>query len=152
MFPRNRYLPLLLDNDVYGAVMDPLSILASTLTVCETASKVLNFIKTLRNASKEIRSLADEVTVLKAVVDSASSLRRNCKAWSSISDGHVYAFNVAISDVKLKLEKLLKTLEYCSRKGSSARLLRKQETIKTQRQGLNDAKSNLNLAIGAITL
>ncbi len=137
-----------------GFAMDPLSTLASIFTLCDWAFKVLRVVKTAHNAPKEINSLVDEVSGLKAVIGCATSVIQDPHSRHALDSSQLSGLNTAIDDVNSKLHNLCKTVEYCSRKTSTGRflLLRRINKIKSQRLELNDAKSNLIIALEAINL
>jgi len=137
-----------------GFAMDPLSILASTVTLCDGALTVLQVFKTAHNAPKEIKRLVDEVAGLKAVIGWATSVVQDPHFRHALPSSQCSGLSAAIDDVNSKLHNLCKTAEYCSRKTRTGRflLLRKINKIKSQRQELNDVKLNLIIAFEAINL
>jgi len=134
--------------------MDPLSILASTVTLCDGALKVLQFFQAAHNAPKEIKELVDEVSGLEAVIGWATSIVKDPRFRHALPSSQLSGLNAAIDDVNSKLHKLCETVKCCSRIKSTGRLLllRKMNKIKSQRQALNDAKLNLIVALEAIIL
>ena len=134
--------------------MDPLSILASTFTLCDGTIKVLKVFKDLRNAPNELQDLIEEVAGLKTVIRSAESAVRNFQCGGLLPSDQLHGLNIAVSSVNEKLQKLCKIVESCLRKTSARRLqlLRQQEKIKSQRQALRDAKLDLLVALGASIL
>lgn len=134
--------------------MDPLSTLASIFMLCDWAFKVLRVFKTAHNAPKEIKTLVDEVSGLKAVIGWATSVVQDPRFRHALDSSQLSGLNAAIDDVNSKLHDLCKTVEYCSRKTSTGRflLLRRITKIKSQRLELNDAKLNLIIALEAINL
>lgn len=134
--------------------MDPLSTLASIFTLCDWALKVLRFFKTAHNAPKEIKRLVDEVSGLKAVISWATSVVQDPHFRHALDSSQLSGLSAAIDDVNSRLHKLYKSVEYCSRKTSTGRLLllHRINKIKSQRLELNDAKLNLIIALEAINL
>ncbi len=134
--------------------MDPLSISVGTITLCDGALKVLQVLKTVHNAPKEIKKLVDDVSGLEAVIGWATSIIQDPHYRHALPSGQLSGLNAAIDDMNFKLHGLCETVKYCSRTTSTGRLLllRKIDKIKSQREALNDARLNLIIALEAISL
>ena len=133
-------------------IMDPLSILISTFTLCDGTLKVLKAFEIVRNAPEEIQTLVDDIAGLKAVIKVVTSNAQNPQCRYSLHDGQLSGLDTAVINVNTRLQKLGDTVNYCAQRRRCARLFRNLEKIKAQRQALNDAKLNLLVALAAINL
>lgn len=129
--------------------MDPLSVSVSILAIISAASFVIKTIKEIEDAPAELLQIVDAANALET---SLEDVRKCYSAGHKMTEG--LAFHLQSSE-----QKLLELTRYLQGNGlttakklrSSVHYLRHQDKLKTYKQQLSDVRSDLVLALAAMT-